>query len=215
MVEVNASDSVSWPGGGANSHGVGYATSGVWPMRTRVDLDRVPDCWMLINCHVLLRNCCSLDEYSERLREQPRASPLNVVAGDTRCGAALEATAAGASCLGGERRGIIEGVWDGPCHRTGYKLGKMVFLTCPVSVGPRVRTCSGSPHVDAQENPGSTGVGKVDAPLQIGEHVIRRQCRSIGSVSGLLNVPLISSCPVFPWFARNDGQQSKGHANKT
>ncbi|HLH75053.1 MAG TPA: C45 family peptidase [Chloroflexota bacterium] len=93
LVEVNAAGSVTWPGSGCNSDGVAYATSGVWSKRTVVDIGQAPKGWLLINCHVLLRESRSLNEFAQRLREQPRLTGLNIVAGDRENGAAFEATA--------------------------------------------------------------------------------------------------------------------------
>jgi len=90
--EVHAAGSVTWPGSGMNNDGVAFGTSGCWSKRTVVEIERADSGWLLVNGQVVLRDSRSLDEFAERLRAQPRVTPINIVAGDAAGGAAFEVT---------------------------------------------------------------------------------------------------------------------------
>lgn len=82
MVEVTVAGSVLWPGSGLNDAGVAMSTSGVWSVRTAVDWRASATGWILINSHDLLRHSSSAADFTDRLRDQPRLSGLNMALAD-------------------------------------------------------------------------------------------------------------------------------------
>lgn len=92
VAEVIHSGAVTSPGSGLNGHGLALSTSGVWPRSGRYALSDAGKGWNLINPHLLLRHCRTVDEVEAALVKTPRLTGLNIVAMDESRGARLEVT---------------------------------------------------------------------------------------------------------------------------
>ncbi|HEX2987152.1 MAG TPA: C45 family peptidase [Chloroflexota bacterium] len=77
---------------GINQHGVSLTCSGQWSPRVRVDVTRADSAWLLLNLQPVLRYARNTDQAVEMIREQPRASGMNVLVADGIKAVALEVT---------------------------------------------------------------------------------------------------------------------------
>lgn len=93
LAEVIHSGAVTSPGSGLNDHGLSLSTSGVWPRVGRYRLRDAGKGWNLVNPHLLLRHCHTVDEVEEALNRTSRLTGMNIVAADGNVGARLEVIA--------------------------------------------------------------------------------------------------------------------------
>jgi isopenicillin-N N-acyltransferase-like protein len=89
--EVHTAGRMTIPDG-VNEHGVAVTCSGQWSPRVKVDLRRADSAWMTLNLQIALRQAKTIGEAIEILREQPRASGMQVLVADGTRAAALEVT---------------------------------------------------------------------------------------------------------------------------
>ena len=89
--EVHTAGRMTIPDG-VNQYGVSVTCSGQWSPRVRVDLGRADSAWMTLNLQVALRQATTTAEAIEILREQPRATGMQVLVADGETAAALEVT---------------------------------------------------------------------------------------------------------------------------
>ena len=89
--EVHTAGRMTIPDG-VNQHGVAVTCSGQWSPRVTVDLRRADSAWMTLNLQVALRQAKTTGEAIEILREQPRATGMQVLVSDGETTAALEVT---------------------------------------------------------------------------------------------------------------------------
>lgn len=92
VAEAIHSGAVTSPGSGLNSHGLSLSTSGVWPSSGRYHLNNGGRGWNLINPHLLLRDCRTVDEVEAALNYTSRLTGLNIVVMDGVTGARFEVT---------------------------------------------------------------------------------------------------------------------------
>lgn len=92
LAEVIHSGAVTSPGSGLNSAGLALSTSGVWPKGARYSVAQSGTGWNLINPHLLLRGCGTVDEVEKALEATSRLAGLNIVAMDGEMGARFEVT---------------------------------------------------------------------------------------------------------------------------
>jgi isopenicillin-N N-acyltransferase like protein len=89
--EVHTAGRMTIPDG-VNQYGVSVTCSGQWSPRVKVDLRRADSAWMTLNLQIALREAKTTAEAIEILREQPRASGMQVLVADGTTAAALEVT---------------------------------------------------------------------------------------------------------------------------
>ena len=77
---------------GINQHGVSLTCSGMWSPRVTVDLKRADSAWLTLNLQPILRRARTADEAIEMIKEQPRASGMQVIVADGKRAVALEVT---------------------------------------------------------------------------------------------------------------------------
>lgn len=77
---------------GINQHGVSLTCSGMWSRRVIVDLPRADVAWLTLNLQPILRCARSADEAIQMIKEQPRASGMQVIVADGKRAVALEVT---------------------------------------------------------------------------------------------------------------------------
>lgn len=92
IVEVNGAGIITYPGIGMNKYGLALSTSGVWSKRIPVDIADISKTHILINTHLILERCKSVDEAVEFLRNTPRVNGMNLMIVDRSKAVAVEAT---------------------------------------------------------------------------------------------------------------------------
>lgn len=92
LIEINGAGIITYPGNGLNSHGLALATSGVWSKRMNFDLAMINKSHSLINSHLILERCKSVDEAVEYLKTEKRMTGMNFVIADREKALAVEAT---------------------------------------------------------------------------------------------------------------------------
>ncbi len=77
---------------GINQWGVSLTCSGMWSPRVVVDLPRADSAWLTLNLQPILRRARTADEAVQMIKEQPRASGMQVIVADGKRAVALEVT---------------------------------------------------------------------------------------------------------------------------
>lgn len=77
---------------GINQHGVSLTCSGMWSPRVTVDLARADSAWLILNLQPILRRAKTADEAILMIKDQPRASGMQVIVADGKRAVALEVT---------------------------------------------------------------------------------------------------------------------------
>ncbi len=77
---------------GINQYGVSLTCSGMWSPRVTVDLSRADAAWLTLNLQPILRCARSADDAIRMIKEQPRASGMQVLVADGNRAVALEVT---------------------------------------------------------------------------------------------------------------------------
>lgn len=92
LIEVNGAGIITFPGNGLNSHGLALATSGVWSKRMNFDLAMLNKSYSLINSHLILEKCKSVDDAIEYLKGEERMTGMNFVIADKKTAVSVEVT---------------------------------------------------------------------------------------------------------------------------
>ncbi|KIX13028.1 C45 family autoproteolytic acyltransferase/hydolase [Dethiosulfatarculus sandiegensis] len=92
VIELNGAGIVTYPGNGLNSEGLALATTGVWSRRIPITLDQSRSCHVLLNSHLVLEKCSTVDQALSYLREVPRMNGLNLILSDKNKAVAVELT---------------------------------------------------------------------------------------------------------------------------
>jgi isopenicillin-N N-acyltransferase like protein len=77
---------------GINNFGVSLTCSGQWSPRVIVDLPRADSAWLTLNLQPILRQAHTAAEAVQMIKDQPRASGMQVIAADGKEAFALEVT---------------------------------------------------------------------------------------------------------------------------
>jgi len=92
IIEVNGAGIITFPGSGMNDAGLAVSTSGVWSDKMDFNMERIKDSHILLNMHIILEECKTVDEAIEYLKKAKRMSGMNFVIADKEKGVAVEAT---------------------------------------------------------------------------------------------------------------------------
>lgn len=92
ITEVNMAGTVTYPGNGLNSCGLAVATSGVWSKKMHFDLNRIGSSHSLINSHLILEKCQSVEEAIRYLMVEKRMTGMNFILADRQIAVAVEVT---------------------------------------------------------------------------------------------------------------------------
>lgn len=93
IIEVNGAGIITFPGNGINEHGLAISTSGVWSNRMVFDKNKFDKAHALLNSHLILERCRTVDEAISYLEQEKRMSGMNFVIADREKAAAVEVTA--------------------------------------------------------------------------------------------------------------------------
>lgn len=104
--EVNGAGIVTFPGNGMNNCGLAVSTSGVWSKKLDINTSLIDRTHILINSHLLLKNCSHVEEAVEYLQTEKRLTGMNFIIADKEKAVAVEVTADGVF-VEPDRRGIL------------------------------------------------------------------------------------------------------------
>lgn len=93
MIEVNGAGIITFPGNGINEHGLAISTSGVWSNKMTFDTQSFDKAHALLNSHLILEKCRTVDEAVAYLEKEKRMSGMNFIIADKEKAAAVEVTA--------------------------------------------------------------------------------------------------------------------------
>jgi predicted choloylglycine hydrolase len=111
LVELNGAGIITYPGNGLNSEGLALATTGVWSRRIPIDLDQSKSSHTLLNSHLVLENCSTVDQALSYLQKTPRMNGLNLILADKNKACAVELTRDGM---------VVEDCVDGVLFRSNH-----------------------------------------------------------------------------------------------
>lgn len=92
ITEVNGAGIITFPGSGMNNAGLAVSTSGVWSDKMDFDLERIKESHILLNMHIILEECETVDEAIDYLKNVKRMSGMNFILADKNKAVAVEAT---------------------------------------------------------------------------------------------------------------------------
>jgi predicted choloylglycine hydrolase len=92
IIEVNGAGIITYPGNGVNKYGLAVATTGSWSKKIPIDFSMVGQSHTLLNTNLILKNCKTLDEAVEFLKESIRMNGMNFIIADKENAAVVEVT---------------------------------------------------------------------------------------------------------------------------
>lgn len=107
IVEVNGAGTVTYPAMGINHYGVAVTNTGFWSPKAPTDYDRVGSAQVVINSHIILRQCKTADEGLKWLLETPRINGLNMIIADRENAYLAEVLKEGAYVEQAGERGVL------------------------------------------------------------------------------------------------------------
>ncbi len=90
--EITGVGTVTYPASGINNKGLGITTTGFWSKKTEPDLNSVGQSQIFLNIHLLLRNCATVDEALDAIKDMKVMNGLNVILADAEKACVVEIT---------------------------------------------------------------------------------------------------------------------------
>lgn len=107
IAEVNGAGTVTYPACGLNQYGLGITNTGFWSKKAIIDVDRVGSAQVVVNSHLILRNCRTAKEALKYLLENPRINGLNMMLADKTDAYLVELTKNDAYVEEDDGRGVL------------------------------------------------------------------------------------------------------------